>query len=783
MGSVGKWRMTPGPAILWIGLVAGIATLGSTVEVLGLADTSEIYDLALAVLVLGGAAPLAARKAHRADDRLAKAWWCIAAACGWWGIGQAAGIVEGVLGPMGSSLNLLADVGFNLAIPFFLAGIVLYPMTRDHPFSVLSAAVDAAVLFVLLTSYLYLLEFRTLFDGANSDFFEIATVAVCPLGDLLILSVGVTIYHRRGGRFRSQFCLILWAILALSIADFGFLYLEFGTAGSSLVKAVVAFIAGVGWIVCFSALSYAAVLPEPNENQSLGSRMESARWNALLYALLLPMVVGLATLQQTDGNRSGIEEILLAVVLLLLIIRAILAERENRVMVDSLAVSVATLKRRETVLSFQATHDVLTTLANRAELRRMIQAAINEHPDRVVAVVFIDLDNFKVVNDQLGHEVGDALLVAIGERLRFAVGREGLTARLGGDEFGIFVGGPDASERGAMVAAQVIEVFSTPFSVRMHDLSMSASVGLTAGIYTGVSEVLKDADLAMYEAKARGKSQVALFDQQMGRRRDVESDLMDRIMASSLTDELLLHYQPLIDLATGHVCGQEALVRWQHPERGLLQPADFIGLAERTGSIVAVGWWVMQAACAEAATWIDPSTVVSVNVAAHQLLHPDAALIIEEILAKCGLDPRRLMVEVTESVMVDFGVIGPCLDDLRSRGVQVAIDDFGTGYSSLSYLTTLPVDVVKIDQSFIAALGGDAKGDLLVRSLVEMTKNLGLRTVAEGVETRVQLERLRAIGCDAAQGFLLARPLSTPVFHLPDVLPFGDSVGGNVGIV
>ncbi len=783
MGSVGKWRMTPGPAILWIGLVAGIATLGSTVAALGFDNTFVIYNVALLVLVLGGAAPLAARKAHRADDRLAKAWWCIAAACGCWGLGQAAWMAEGVLDPLGQSTSALPDVGYALAIPWLLAGVLIYPTQRKNEGTALRASVDALILFLVGVTYLSIFEFSGLLASNTDQFIGTLRLVIYPIGELFVLAAGITVYQRRGVGLRSQFHRILWAIGFLWIADVGFLYVEAGGEVSIFGDNFLSFVSSWGWVVCFSLVAHAAIIPEPVEKESPGQKINPSRWNVMIFGLVGSVVGGLIIEAYQGAEVGRVEAFLLGGLLLLLMLRSFLDQRENVVMVESLAVSVATLKRRETVLSFQATHDVLTTLANRAELRRMIQAAINEHPDRVVAVVFIDLDNFKVVNDQLGHEVGDALLVAIGERLRSAVGREGLTARLGGDEFGIFVGGPDASERGAMVAAQVIEVFSTPFSVRMHDLSMSASVGLTAGIYTGVSEVLKDADLAMYEAKARGKSQVALFDQQMGRRRDVESDLMDRIMASSLTDELLLHYQPLIDLATGHVCGQEALVRWQHPERGLLQPADFIGLAERTGSIVAVGWWVMQAACAEAATWIDPSTVVSVNVAAHQLLHPDAALIIEEILAKCGLDPRRLMVEVTESVMVDFGVIGPCLDDLRSRGVQVAIDDFGTGYSSLSYLTTLPVDVVKIDQSFIAALGGDAKGDLLVRSLVEMTKNLGLRTVAEGVETRVQLERLRAIGCDAAQGFLLARPLSTPVFHLPDVLPFGDSVGGNVGIV
>lgn len=757
--------------------------LAKAMEVLGLADTSAIYDLALAVLVLGVAAPLAARKAHRADDRLAKAWWCIAAACGCWGLGQAMWVVQGVLDPMGISISDLADVSFNLAIPCFLAGILLYPTRWDHHVTGLSASVDAAILCVLLTCYLYLLEFRSLFAGADSDVLRALSVSACPLGDLVMLCAGVTIYCRRGVGLRSQFSRILWALLALAIADLGFMYLELGTTGANPADGVVSLITGLGWIVCFSLVAHAAVIPEPIEDQSSGRRMKPARWNVLLATMVLPIVAGLATSQRDEFSGNGFEEILLAAVLLLLMARSFLSERENGVVVQSLDNAVFSLKREESILRFRATHDALTGLANRTELRRVIQATINEHPARALSVAFIDLDNFKVVNDQLGHEVGDGLLVAIGARLRSCLGRDDLVARLGGDEFGIFVGGPDATERGAIVAARVIEVFSSPFSVRMHDLRVSASVGLTSAIYGDVTDVLKDADLAMYEAKSQGKAQVALFDQEMRRRRHVESDLLKGIMGSSLTDELLLHYQPLIDLTTGHVIGQEALVRWQHPDRGLLQPADFIGLAERSGSIGAVGWWVMRAACAEATTWIDPSIVVSVNVAAQQLLDPAASMIIEEMLASCGLDPKRLMVEVTESVMVDFGVIGPCLDDLRSQGVQVAIDDFGTGYSSLSYLTTLPVDVVKIDRSFISPLGGDSKGDVLVRSLVEMTKDLGMRTVAEGVETTLQLEHLRTIGCDAAQGFLFARPLSTPVFHLPEVLPCGDSVGANVGIV
>jgi diguanylate cyclase (GGDEF)-like protein len=448
----------------------------------------------------------------------------------------------------------------------------------------------------------------------------------------------------------------------------------------------------------------------------------------------------------------------------LLVARQMLTMLENRELTGSLEETVSSLREREGQLQFQAFHDPLTELANRALFRDRLDHALEQRREEAVSVLFVDLDDFKTVNDSLGHDAGDRLLVSVAERLRACVRVGDTVARIGGDEFAILIEADPAGTEGPTIAQRVLSALAVPFSVAGRDLRVTASLGLASGHYDSGEGVLQDADLAMYAAKANGKARVELFEHTMRTTAVDRMELVAGVQAAVESGEMVVHLQPIVDLRTLEVEGHEALVRWQHPTRGLLEPAAFMALAEETGDIVPMGWWVLERACEEAQTW--PSGQVGVNLAARQLLDPAAVTTVAAILNRTGIDPRRVLLEITESVFLDTEAIGHRLHQLRALGVLLAIDDFGTGYSSLSYLTRLPVDLVKIDRSFVERLGGPPGDEVLVRTMVQLARSLGLRSVGEGVETPAQLERLQAFGCDAAQGYLFGHPQPEPRFDL-----------------
>jgi diguanylate cyclase (GGDEF)-like protein len=386
-------------------------------------------------------------------------------------------------------------------------------------------------------------------------------------------------------------------------------------------------------------------------------------------------------------------------------------------------------------------------------------------------VLFVDLDDFKTVNDSLGHDAGDRLLSAVGERLRACVRAGDTVARLGGDEFAILLEGPDAERDGPSLAQRVLAAFEVPFSIADRSLHMGASLGLASGLYASGEAALQDADLAMYAAKGNGKARMEVFQHTMRTSALDRLELVGDVQRAVDAGQLVLHLQPVVDLSTLRVEGHEALLRWQHPERGLLLPSAFVQLAEETGAIVPMGWWVLERACEQARGWPAAAGVVGVNLAVRQLMDPGAVTAVAAILTRTRIDPSRVLLEITESALIDADEIGHRLHQLRALGLRLAIDDFGTGYSSLSYLTRLPVDVVKIDRSFVERLGGPSEDEVLVRSVVQLARSLGLRSVGEGVETAAQLERLRALGCDSAQGYLFGRPQVEPRFDLGGIRP------------
>ena len=419
-------------------------------------------------------------------------------------------------------------------------------------------------------------------------------------------------------------------------------------------------------------------------------------------------------------------------------------------------------RKAEAQIAHMARHDALTNLPNRVRFRTEIDDALRRtERGEDVAVLCLDLDYFKSVNDTLGHPIGDALLCVVAERLRGCLREDDVVARLGGDEFALIQVGAVQPNSSTLLAQRVIDVLSAPYDVQGHQIVIGASVGIAIAPADGrdPDQIIKNADMALYRAKADGRGRYCFFeadmDAKMQARRTLEIDLRRALVAG----EFELHYQPLVNVKSNEITGFEALVRWHHPERGLISPADFIPLAEEIGLIVPLGDWVLNQACLDATSW-SSSIRVAVNLSPSQFRNPDLAHSVFRALAKSKLAAQRLELEITETVLLqDSEATLATLHHLRNMGVRISMDDFGTGYSSLSYLRSFPFDKIKIDQSFIRDLGTRDDSGVIVRAVTTIGNSLGISTTAEGVEDLSQLERLKAEGCTEVQGFFLGRPL------------------------
>jgi diguanylate cyclase (GGDEF)-like protein len=424
-----------------------------------------------------------------------------------------------------------------------------------------------------------------------------------------------------------------------------------------------------------------------------------------------------------------------------------------------------------------AFHDSLTGLPNRAMFTELLKAEIesaNRRDAHMFAVLFLDLDRFKNINDSLGHTHGDLLLVAFAERLERTLRPVDTLARFGGDEFAILITGMADATDAVRVAQRILDELSEPFVLDKKSAFATASIviALSSSGYDRPEDILRDADIAMYRAKENGKARYELFDHGMHARAvsrlQLESDLRQAIE----NKEFCVYYQPIVSLETGRLAGFEALVRWNHPRRGLVCPADFIPVAEETGLIVPIGEWVLNEACAQVRQWqLDSPShralSLSVNLSARQVAQPDVLDRIKEALATSKLNPHCLKLEITESVVMENAEAAVLMfKQLRSLGVQLSIDDFGTGYSSLSYLHRFPLNYLKIDRSFVMRLTTD-NDNAIVRTISTLARNLGMEVIAEGIETEEQYQQLKMLGCEYGQGFLFSRPVNNDdVQHL-----------------
>jgi diguanylate cyclase (GGDEF)-like protein/PAS domain S-box-containing protein len=425
---------------------------------------------------------------------------------------------------------------------------------------------------------------------------------------------------------------------------------------------------------------------------------------------------------------------------------------------------VTARRRVEERIRHMARHDALTDLGNRLLFRDSLEEALSGLDDkRGIAVLCIDLDRFKNVNDTLGHPVGDALLQAVADRLRACISQTDIAARFGGDEFAIIQPAPmPQPDAASELASRIVRIIGEPYEIDGQQIIIGASVGIAIAPRDGTDPdtLLKNADMALYTAKADGRGVYRFFHDEMGLRSQTRRLLELELRRALVSDELCLHYQPMFNMENREIIGFEALLRWNHPIRGIVPPNDFIWLAEEVGLILPIGQWVIEQACRDAAAW-PRNIAVAVNVSPVQFRDKGFADQVIGALAASGLEARRLEIEITERVLIaDTSVTLALLQRLHEIGVRIAMDDFGTGYSSLGYLRKFHFDRIKIDRSFVADLGeGDQESLAIVRAVASLSSNLNIATTAEGVETEQQFLRLRQEGCDTVQGFLLGRPM------------------------
>ncbi len=429
---------------------------------------------------------------------------------------------------------------------------------------------------------------------------------------------------------------------------------------------------------------------------------------------------------------------------------------------------VTEYRRTQERLNHLAHYDPLTGLPNRVLLQdRLSQAMVEaDRRDRLVAVMFLDLDRFKIINDTLGHDVGDALLKSVAERLKSCVRAGDTISRLGGDEFTIVLANIAHVDDVAHVAQKIIASFIAPFHIDGRELFGSPSMGITLYPFddNDIDSLLRNADAAMYHAKELGRNTFQFYTAELNRRTAKRLALETALRHAIERNELLLHYQPQLNLKTGRITGAEALLRWRHPEMGLISPLEFIPLAEETGLIIAIGEWVLRRACAQAHSWHElgfKDIQIAVNLSGRQFQHHHLAKLVKQVLKETPLAPRSLDLELTESLLMhNTEAILGAMDELHAHGVVFSMDDFGTGYSSLSYLKRFPIDTLKIDQSFVRDIPRDPDDAAIAQAIISMAHSLGMKVIAEGVETTQQLAFLRANRCDGMQGYYFSKPLS-----------------------
>jgi diguanylate cyclase (GGDEF)-like protein len=723
-----------------------LAALLSSLSLVVSGSGPALLQTAAAALT-GAALWIAAACAPRPARR---AWLLLTAGLVAWVVGDAVYVAYDLAGASRPPLSL-ADVWYLAGYPLLFSGIARMARLRAGGLG-RESVLDALALALGVGIVTWELLIQPSLAGASSPA-EIVATAAYPFGDVFLLAAGVWLAFADKRRSAPTHLLLAFFVANLTLdATYSGLPLwreEFDTTGLDAL-----------YPICYALLAAAAAHPAATELTAPAvsrTRLHPARIVLLGIALVLgPIVVALDTTSH-PAERVVVLGVSLAVAVIVLL-RFAFAVRDSETAHAELAHRVA--------------HDELTGLVNRELLLDRIEHALERtrRTKRRVAVLYVDLDRYKPVNDTWGHRAGDLVLVEIAERLRGAVRPGDTVARVGGDEFVVLCEELEEPEESVRIAERIVLSIGDPIDIGDAVVCVTGSVGIALGAGSGddraADDLLRDADAAMYRAKDRGRDRWELYDWQLrdaaDRRRETEAALQSAVARG----QLRLAYQPIIRLSSGTVSGFEALVRWQRPSEGLVSPDQFIALAEETGLILPIGEWVLGEACRQLARWNrrhphrDPLDI-AVNVSGRQLNHPGFARTVARVLRETGVPPHCLTLEVTESVLVRDGdhAIGQ-LDEVKRLGVRIAVDDFGTGYSALAYLRRFAIDVVKIDRVFMEELGRLTPDTTVVAAVIRLAQVLGHEVVAEGAETADQMAALYGLGCDFVQGFYFAPPLA-----------------------
>ncbi len=716
---------------LWFLTCAAVA---SAVAAAANPDGFGVFWVAVQAVCLG-AAVVGVRR-HRPGP--AAAYWLLLAGVG-------ASTVTTAIKTAVPHLAREAEAGYMLCYP--LTGVALWLLARRlRPWSS-TRLLDAAIALIGMGQLAWAFVLNPLLSRAGLDQATTAGITALALCDLLVVSMLLRVAFAVRPGVAAGLLLASTAAMVLTDACYVIMYV-WGRGG-----AVVSSVTSVGWLTWSFLLAAACLHPGIRD---VGERPRTTDESATPIAAFIALaLLGPAVLIADIGIHRGggswahaiVPAVLTAALMVMMVLRLGRALRER------------TSLQRE--LAFRAQHDVLTGLANREEFRARLQADISALEDGV-GLLIVDLDGFKDVNDTLGHPAGDALLLQATARLREIAGPADLLARLGGDEFALVSAHLDGLDD---LAAQCVAALALPYLVDGRELRLTASVGVYSGTPASTGEALQSADLALYAAKEAGRNRAERYDPKMRAAQVAHAVLAEQLRAAvDGASGFAVHYQPVVDVHTGGVKAVEALLRFTTPEGAAVSPVRFVPVAEETGLIGRLGAWALERACTDARAWHASHGIsVTVNVSGRQLRNPQFADEVLATLKRTGLPGAALVLEITETVLVTATVeeteaVSRRLARLRAHGIRIAIDDFGTGYSSLAYLRTLPIDVLKIDRSFVSRVA-DRQEKALFRAVVELARSMYLQPVAEGVETEEQAAALRELDCGYAQGFLFARPM------------------------
>lgn len=760
---------------------------------------SPVIDLLACAFLL-----LAARHTARRSKRLALAWGILALAELIYASGDVIWAVLEVFLHQ-TPFPSIADRVYLAYYPIFLAGVILLLGRRRAAIEMINNALDLAVILVAaIMGFWNFLIGPILLYNTDAPAYEKFIVAAYPVGDLVLLGSALLILYDsrnspngQGSTLREPELeqpaipvFLLGASMLFTVfsdAVYGYRSLEGTYSSGGLLD--------LGWITASLLIAMAGAAQwtsmQPNNaisdyrpGPTLRARLQWVKtylpyvWMLGAFALLV-----VAALEPLPMGFPGIA-LGVTVILGLVLIRQFITLSQNQKLTEKLQTQATSLEstnrdlnleiaerlRVQEQLAFDVLHDQMTGLANRRLFLDRLGQAIKRSKRRTSlssGVIFMDLDQFKVVNDSLGHASGDQLLVSVGKRLEGALRSGDTVARFGGDEFAILLDDLENPDAVLKVADKLHEVLAAPFHIRDRDVHITASIGIVTALadYEHAEDLLRDVDLAMYQAKGRGKARWVMFQSAMRDQAFSRLTLEDGLRNGLRRNEFRLFYQPITSLETDQVVAVEALLRWLHPTRGLLSPADFLHVAEESDLILPIGGWVIQEACRQLKAWQDQypnlaDVAVNVNLSNREFAQADLVDKVAGSLKASGLDGSCLRLEITERVLIEnYPTANHVIAALNEMGVRVEIDDFGTGYSALAYLQQFPINAIKIDKTFISDMRRTRKGLGLVRAIVSMARELGMDTIAEGIETGEQLSELKGLLCGYGQGFLLFEPL------------------------